>query len=119
MVLSKEDLDRFNYLKGDTEGLVNQPLNIRGIVYSVFMREDPDCIKVSTRSKFDFPVCDICSDLFNGGGHLMAAGGEFYGTLEECRSVFIENMSKYDRHLPQRLDKLDLGRQGSVSSKQD
>lgn len=119
VVLSKEDLDRFNYLKGDTEGLVNQPLNIRGIVYCVFMREDPDCIKVSTRSKFDFPVCDICSDLFNGGGHLMAAGGEFYGTLEECRSVFIENMSKYDRHLPQRLDKLDLGRQGSVSSKQD
>lgn len=111
-VLSKDDLARFDYQKGDTEGLVNQPLNIRGVVYSVFMREDSDCIKVSTRSKYGFPVCDICSDLFNGGGHLMAAGGEFYGTLEECKTVFLENMSKYDRHLPQKLERLDLGRQG-------
>lgn len=111
IVLSKEDLDRFNYQKGDTEGLVNQPLNIRGMVYCVFMREDADCIKVSTRSKFDFPVCDICSDLFNGGGHLMAAGGEYYGSLEECRRLFIENMPRYDRLLPAKLEKLDIGRQ--------
>lgn len=107
-ILSKEDLERFKYQKGDTEGLVNMPLNIRGIVYSVFMREDSDCIKVSTRSKFDFPVCDICRDLFNGGGHLMAAGGEFYGTLEECKKTFIENMRNYDKHLPQKLEKLEL-----------
>jgi phosphoesterase RecJ-like protein len=108
IVLSKEDLEQFKYQKGDTEGLVNMPLNIRGIVYSVFMREDSDCIKVSTRSKFDFPVCDICKDLFNGGGHLMAAGGEFYGTLEQCREVFLEHMQDYDKHLPARLDKLEL-----------
>jgi phosphoesterase RecJ-like protein len=108
ITLSKEDLDKFNYQKGDTEGLVNEPLNIRGIVYSVFMREDPDCIKVSTRSKHNFPVSQICSDLFNGGGHIMAAGGEFYGTLEECKKLFIENMDKYNKYLPQRLDKLEI-----------
>jgi len=106
-VLSKEDLQKYDYQKGDTEGLVNIPLNIRGVVYSVFMREDADCIKVSTRSKFDFPVCDICKDLFNGGGHLMAAGGEFYGTLEECEELFVKNMANYDCHLPDKLDKLE------------
>lgn len=108
IVLSKDDLANFHYQKGDTEGLVNMPLGIRGIVYSVFMREDSDCIKVSTRSKFDFPVCDICKDLFNGGGHLMAAGGEFYGPLQDCKDLFLKNMSKYDRHLPQKLDKIEL-----------
>ncbi len=107
VVLSKEDLKKFNYQKGDTEGLVNMPLNIRGIVYSVFMREDADCIKVSTRSKFDFPVCNVCKDLFNGGGHLMAAGGEFYGSLQECVDLFVEHMSDYVRFLPDKLDKLE------------
>lgn len=108
IVLSKEDLSRFNYQKGDTEGLVNEPLQIRGIVYSIFMREDSDCIKVSTRSKADFPVNKICSDLFNGGGHLMAAGGEFNGTLEECIRVFEERVGDYDQYLPARFEKLEL-----------
>lgn len=108
IVLSKEDLQEFHYQKGDTEGLVNMPLGIRGLVYSVFMREDADCIKVSTRSKLNFPVSQICSDLFNGGGHLMAAGGEFYGSLEECRDLFISHISDYDRHLPSKLEKLEI-----------
>lgn len=107
IVLSKGDLQAFDYQKGDTEGLVNMPLEIRGVVYSVFMREDSDCIKVSTRSKYDFPVCDVCRDLFNGGGHLMAAGGEFYGTLEECRQLWLDHMSDYDRYLPSHLPKLE------------
>lgn len=106
--LSKEDLDKFHYQKGDSEGLVNIPLQIPGVVYCVFMREDPDCIKVSCRSKYDFPVCDICKDLFNGGGHLMAAGGEFQGTLEECAEVLINHMHDYDRYLPSKLEKIDL-----------
>lgn len=108
ITLSKEDLKKFNYQKGDTEGLVNMPLNIRGIVYSVFMREDADCIKVSTRSKYGFPVCDICKDLFNGGGHLMASGGEFYGSLQECKDLFLEHMPDYDQFLPDKLDKLEI-----------
>lgn len=108
IVLSKEELQRFKYVKGDTEGLVNEPLNIRGIIYSVFMREDADCIKVSTRSKMNFPVSKICSDNFNGGGHLQAAGGEFYGPLEECINKLINNLDKYDQYLPKRLPKLEI-----------
>lgn len=108
ITLSREDLNTFNYQKGDTEGLVNLPLDIRGIVYSIFMREDSDCIKVSCRSKLDFPVCNICSDLYNGGGHLMAAGGEFYGTLSECKKLFLDHIIDYDKFLPAKLDKLEI-----------
>lgn len=99
ITLDKRELDRFHYEKGDTEGLVNRPLEIRGISYCVFMREDPDCIKVSARSCDNFPVSEICKQLYGGGGHLQAAGGEFHGTLEECRGLLIDNMEKYDRYL--------------------
>lgn len=99
ITLSKEELDRFNYEKGDTEGLVNRPLEVKGMVYSVFMREDPDCIKVSARSCQGFPVSEICKNLYGGGGHLQAAGGEFHGSLEECRKLLVDNMDAYDKYL--------------------
>lgn len=108
ITLGRDELDKYQYEKGDTEGLVNEPLNIRGMVYSVFMREDPDCIKVSARSKHNFPVSKICGDLFNGGGHLQASGGEFKGSLEECRKIFIEHLSDYDKYLPKRIEKLEI-----------
>ena len=108
ITLSKEELAQYNYQKGDTEGLVNEPLNIRGMVYSIFMREDSDYIKVSARSRYNFPVSKICSDLFNGGGHLQASGGEFSGTLEECRKLLVENLSKYDKYLPQKIERLEI-----------
>ncbi|MDE7109983.1 MAG: bifunctional oligoribonuclease/PAP phosphatase NrnA, partial [Muribaculaceae bacterium] len=99
ITLSRGELDRFNYERGDTEGLVNRPLEVKGLVYSIFMREDPDCIKVSARSCDGFPVSEICKDLYAGGGHIQAAGGEFHGTLEQCRALLLENMDKYDKYL--------------------
>jgi phosphoesterase RecJ-like protein len=99
IALSKEDLQRFNYEKGDTEGLVNQPLTIQGIVASYFLREDSDCIKVSARSVNDFPVSMVCEDLFNGGGHVQAAGGEYVaGSLEDCKQLLLDSLKNYDRY---------------------
>lgn len=105
--LTKEDLERFDYQKGDTEGLVNEPLRVRGLVYSIFLREDDDCIKVSMRSRYDYPVSDMCEDL-GGGGHRMAAGAEFTGTMEECRMAILAEMEKYARLVPPNIDKLEL-----------
>lgn len=82
--LSREELNRFQYTRGDTEGLVNRPLAIPGIRFSVFMRQESDCIRVSMRSRGTFPVNMVCQKYFNGGGHLNAAGGEFRGTLDEA-----------------------------------
>jgi phosphoesterase RecJ-like protein len=88
IVLNKEELERFNYNRGDTETLVNKPLAIPGIYWSVFLREDPDKIKVSCRSQGDFSVNDICSRYFNGGGHMNAAGGEVVGTVDDAVQIF-------------------------------
>lgn len=86
--LSRRELNRHHYTKGDTEGLVNRPLAIPGVVYSAFMREEDGYVKVSMRSLGSFPVNELCRNHFGGGGHLNAAGGEFKGTLDEACSLF-------------------------------
>lgn len=93
IVLDKEELERYHYSRGDTETLVNKPLAIPEVYWSVFMREDADRIKISCRSQGDFSVSDICARYFCGGGHQNAAGGEFAGTLEEAVSVFHQVLS--------------------------
>lgn len=89
ITLSQDELHKYNYRKGDTEGLVNKPLAIPGIDWVVFFRQDPEYVKVSCRSRGNFSVNDICNRYFNGGGHLNAAGGEFYGTLEQAVEVYM------------------------------
>lgn len=97
--ITREELNRFSYKRGDTEGLVNVPLSIPGIVYSCYLRDEEDYVKVSMRSKGSFPVNTLCTEHFGGGGHLNAAGGEFHGTMEECaelfRSLLETNKEKY------------------------
>lgn len=100
IMLSKEELERFNYNRGDTETLVNRPLAIPGIYWSVFMREDPDRIKVSCRSQGDFSVSRVCERYFDGGGHENAAGGEFSGTLEEAEALFHQVLTDLFPDLP-------------------
>ena len=99
ITLNLDELKKYSYEKGDTEGLVNRPLEVRGMIYSIFMREDPDCVKISGRSCEGFPVSEICKTLYGGGGHVQAAGGEFHGSLEECRKIFINHMGEFDKYL--------------------
>lgn len=100
ITLTREELNSMDYKKGDTESLVNIPLQLPDVVYSIFLREETDYIKVSARSKGTFPVNKLCSDHFNGGGHRNAAGGEFYGTMEECISRFESTLDANDSLLP-------------------
>lgn len=95
--LSQAEQDRFSYMKGDTEGFVNIPLSVKGVVFSCFLREDTEkkMIKVSLRSVGDFPCNKVAAEYFGGGGHLNASGGEFYGTMEEAKKVFEEALQKY------------------------
>lgn len=94
IILTKEELQQYNYKKGDTESLVNMPLQIPEVYWSVFMREDDEYVKISVRSQGDFAVNTICEKHFNGGGHKNAAGGEFYGTIEEARAEFEKIMEE-------------------------
>ncbi|MCH5219638.1 MAG: DHH family phosphoesterase [Muribaculaceae bacterium] len=88
IVLSRDELNAFGYQKGDTEGLVNRPLAVPGILYSCYLREETDYIKVSMRSLGDLPVNELCTDFFGGGGHLNAAGGEYRGSMDDCIKQF-------------------------------
>ena len=73
--LSNEELDRFNFQKGDTEGLVNVILSIQGISVAVFFKEEKDGVKISFRSKGNYYVNEFAANYFSGGGHKYAAGG--------------------------------------------
>lgn len=75
IAVSKTDLEQFNILTGDTEGLVNYALSINGIRLAALIIERPDRVKLSLRSTGDFPANEICKKYFNGGGHRNAAGG--------------------------------------------
>lgn len=99
--LSREELNRFDYKDGDTEALVNIPLSIPGVVYSVYLREDePGFVKVSMRSKGEFSVKDICESHFEGGGHRNAAGGEMHCSIDMAVDRMLTVMDEYDRFLP-------------------
>ena len=93
--LTSKELYQFNFQNGDAEGFVNIPLSIAGVDFSVFMREDTDKIKISLRSQGQFPANKVAAELFNGGGHLNAAGGESYSTLAETIKKFEDALPDY------------------------
>ena len=93
-VLSREELNRFQYKSGDTESFVNMPLSIDGISFSVFMREETNLIKVSLRSVGEFPCNVFASTYFKGGGHKNASGGEFYGSMNDAVKAFEAGLAK-------------------------
>ena len=98
ITLTREEQKKFQYKKGDTEGFVNMPLSMKGICFSVFLREDTekDMIKVSLRSVGTFPCNEVATEFFNGGGHLNASGGEFYGPIEDAVALFKQALVKYE-----------------------
>ena len=96
ITLSQEELDQYNYVKGDTEGIVNYGLSIKGIDLAVIFIEHAaeKIIKISFRSQGDFDVNQFARTYFNGGGHINAAGGKSTSTLKET-------VEKFENLLPQ------------------
>ncbi|HXB12176.1 MAG TPA: bifunctional oligoribonuclease/PAP phosphatase NrnA [Bacteroidia bacterium] len=101
IALTQSDLKRFDYHDGDTEGLVNQPLSIKGIVFSALFTEkaDEDGIKISFRSKNTFNVNLFARAHFNGGGHLNAAGGSSDLSMDETIMKFLQLLGTYREQL--------------------
>jgi len=86
-ILTRDDLKSFHFVKGDAEGLVNMPLQIKGLRLSISLREDTEkdnLVWVSLRSVDSFPCNEMAAQFFNGGGHLNASGGRLYTTVEEA-----------------------------------
>jgi len=88
--LTRQDLRRFHYVKGDAEGLVNMPLQMKGIKLSISLREDTEhdnLIWVSLRSVDDLSCTKIAEKYFNGGGHLNASGGRLNCSMAEAEQI--------------------------------
>jgi len=101
--LSKDDLKEYNHVKGDTEGFVNMPLSIKGINFSALFIEKENFIKLSFRSKGQFPSNEFASLYFSGGGHMNASGGEYTDTLGNTIVYFLkvlkENVWRFEHQV--------------------
>ena len=93
--LTRDELKKYNFVPGDTEGFVNIPLSINNIVFSALFIEKEGYVKVSLRSKGNFPANSFCADHFNGGGHLNAAGGETDNSLDDTVNKFTQLLPLY------------------------
>jgi len=97
--LTKEELDRFNYEIGDTEGVVNYALSIDGINLAALFSERDNVIRASFRSKGSFK-CDILARThFDGGGHANAAGAYSYVSMDETIETFRALLPQYSEQL--------------------
>ena len=92
--LTKNDLKDYNHVKGDTEGFVNLPLSIKGINFSALFIEKDGFIKLSFRSKGQFPSNEFAAKYFSGGGHLNASGGEYPDTLDKTIDYFLKALKE-------------------------
>ncbi len=97
--LTQEDIKKYNFKVGDSEGFVNIPLSIKGVILSVLFTEKDDIVKLSLRSKGNFPVNKIAKDYFNGGGHFNAAGGESELPMKETVEKLVSILNEFKPEL--------------------
>lgn len=99
--VTHDELERYNIVTGDTEGIVNFALSITGIKLAAFIVERADRVKLSLRSRGDFPANEVCKKYFNGGGHRNAAGGTSIDKLEDVVEKFKSILPEYKKLLIQ------------------
>ncbi|XMO85287.1 bifunctional oligoribonuclease/PAP phosphatase NrnA [Algibacter sp. AS12] len=101
ITLSQDELQQYNYKKGDTEGVVNYGLSLDGVVLAAIFIEDrkEGIIKISLRSKGNFSVNEMSRAHFEGGGHTNAAGGKSDLSLQETVEKFISILPSYNKAL--------------------
>jgi len=99
MTLSQDELKQFGAQTGDTEGLVNYGLSIKGVKLSVLMYDRKEEIKLSFRSLEDFSVNEMARKYFQGGGHRNASGGTTKLSLEQTLRKFLEILPEYKEQL--------------------
>ena len=96
--ITRDDMRRFHFVKGDAEGLVNMPLQIKGHKLSISLREDTEkdnLIWVSLRSVDQFPCNKMAEQFFNGGGHLNASGGRLNCPIDEAVKITEQAIEAY------------------------
>lgn len=101
IALSQSELELFNFRTGDTEGIVNYALSIKGIKLAAFFTEREGEVKISFRSKGDFSVKELAAKYFQGGGHKNASGGNSDAGLNDTVKKFLDILPLYKNQLAQ------------------
>ena len=101
--LTKTDLKKFDFQVGDTEGIVNYPLTMEKINQSILLTEKEKMIRMSFRSKGHFSVNDFVRKHFNGGGHMNAAGGKSFTTIDKTIEEIKTILPAYQKQLNYKL----------------
>jgi phosphoesterase RecJ-like protein len=99
MTLSETELKKFGAQTGDTEGLVNYGLAIKGIKLAVLMYDRQGEVKLSFRSLGNFSANDIARTHFDGGGHKNASGATVKMSLEDTLKKFMSVLPEYKDRL--------------------
>ncbi|MDQ3072731.1 MAG: DHH family phosphoesterase [Bacteroidota bacterium] len=97
--VSREEMDMFSIKTGDMEGLVNYLLNMDEVIFAALITERDGEVKLSLRSKGDFPANEFAGKYFHGGGHSNAAGGTSYESLEKTVETFTKGLEEYKQLL--------------------
>lgn len=97
--ITKDALKHFNHETGDTEGIVNYALGIKGMRMAAFFTEQDNGVKISFRSKGSFSVKALAAAHFNGGGHQNAAGGKSTENLDQTIAKFLALLPFYENQL--------------------
>ena len=95
MSLTEDEMRRFWFQQGDSEGFVNYPLTIKKMKMSAMFTEHNDFIRVSLRSRGDIDVNVFAQRYFNGGGHKNAAGGKSFMTMDETIKHYEKCVKEY------------------------
>ena len=101
-IVTKEDMHRFHFIKGDLEGVVNSPLQIKGLKLSISLREDTErhnLVLVSLRSSNGFHCQPMAVQFFNGGGHADASGGKLYCSIAEAEQIVLKALLAFQDEL--------------------
>ena len=101
-MVTREDMCRFHFVKGDLEGVVNSPLQIKGLKLSISLREDterPNLVLVSLRSSNGFHCQPMAVRYFNGGGHADASGGKLYCSVPEAEQIVLKALLAFQDEL--------------------
>ena len=100
--LEKQVFKDFNVKTGDTEGLVNYALGIKGVKLGLLITIQSDLVKLSFRSRLDVSAKEY-AEAFNGGGHFYAAGGRSTDSLEATAQRFLDMLkAKYETQLDEK-----------------
>ncbi len=103
--LTKEDLQKYNYKQGDTEGVVNYALSIQNVALAALFTERDDRIRVSLRSKGTFSVNEFARTHMKGGGHRNAAGGDIFLPMQEALQMFESLLPNHANEILESLKK--------------